>query len=95
MISDSINKVPLLITIENNEKSFYVLNRTVNGQLLTFIPAATKGLMEDSQTHSTWQLNGICTAGPLQGSHLEHVQAYQEFWHSWKNFHPTTTTYKN
>lgn len=94
MIVDSLDGTPLLITIEPNGKTFYVSNRTFNGQALQFVPGSTKNLVEDTQTHSSWKLSGICISGPFQGSQLLHPQAYQEFWHSWKNFHPNTIIYK-
>ncbi len=95
MISDSMNAIPLLLTMEPNGKTYYALNRNVNGQALQFIPGSSKELMEDVQTHSIWKLNGTCTSGALQGKQLAHLQAYQEFWHSWKQFHPNTSTYQN
>jgi len=94
MIADTLDNTPLLITAEPNGKTFYVLNRTFNGQVIQFVPGSANGLMEDTQTHSSWKLNGICIDGPLKGGQLLHPQASQEFWHSWKNFHPNTTTYK-
>jgi hypothetical protein len=94
MISDSVNGTSLLLTTEPNSKSFYALNRAVNGQVLQFIQGSSKDILEDTETHSTWKLNGVCTGGPLQGNQLQRVQAYQEFWHSWKNFHPNTGIYK-
>jgi len=39
-------------------------------------------------------MNGLCVEGKLKGQQLSAVQAYQEFWHSWKNFHPATLQYK-
>jgi hypothetical protein len=95
MLSDSVAGESIILTLEPNEKTFYVLNRSVNGQVLQFMAGASPGLMEDTQTHSTWKLNGDCTAGLLQGKQLQRMQAYQEFWHSWKSFHPNTTTYEN
>jgi hypothetical protein len=94
MINDSLNGIPLLMTVEEDGRSFYVLNRSINGQTLEFVQGNSKELLEDKQTHSIWKRNGVCTAGALQGSRLQHIQSYQEFWHSWKNFHPNTTTYK-
>jgi len=94
IISDSLAGTPLLLTVEPHGKTFYVLNRTLNGQTLAFVPG-TNGSMEDTETHSTWKLNGTCTAGLLQGKQLQRQQAYQEFWHSWKSFHPDTYTYQN
>ena len=93
MIADSLNGTPMLITVEDDGRSFYVLNRSLNGQILEFVPRSAKELLEDKQTHSTWKRNGVCIGGALQGKRLAYIQAYQEFWHSWKNFHPNTTTY--
>lgn len=95
MLVDSFADAPLLLTVEPNGKTFYVLNRSLNGQTLQFVPGSSADLMEDTQTHSSWKLNGTCTMGLLQGKQLQRLQAYQEFWHSWKSFHPNTTTYQN
>lgn len=95
MVPDLLASEPLLLVVEPNAKTFYVLNRKLNGQTLQFVPGNSAELMEDTQTHSTWKLNGTCTDGLLKGNRLQHVQAYQEFWHSWQSFHPNTTIYKN
>jgi hypothetical protein len=94
MISDSLNGTRILLTVEPNNKTYYALNRLWDGQVLQFVGGAPNGMMKDIQTNSTWQPNGLCIDGPLKGSQLLHPQSYQEFWHSWKNFHPNTTTYK-
>ena len=95
MISDSLAGMQLLVTIDPNGKSFYALNRKLNQQILQFLPGANTELMLDTQTRSIWKLNGTCISGTLQGNRLEQLQIYQEFWHSWKNFHPNTNTYQN
>ncbi len=94
MIEDSLDGTPLMLTIEPNGKTFYALNRTFNGEAIQFIPGSSKDLMEDTKTHSTWRISGICIEGQLKGGQLLHPQAYQEFWHSWKIFHPNTTMFK-
>ncbi|MEO7530531.1 MAG: DUF3179 domain-containing (seleno)protein [Sediminibacterium sp.] len=94
MIVDSLDQTPLLLTVEPHGKTFYALSRNLDGKTLQFVPGLAAGQMEDMQTHSTWKLNGACTSGPLLGKQLQRIQAYQEFWHSWKSFHPNTTTYQ-
>ncbi len=94
IINDTLSETPVLLTVEPGNKTFYVANRYIHGQKLEFIHAPAGNLLEDLQTHSTWKLNGEAIAGPLSGSHLERIQAYQEFWHSWKYFHPATTSYR-
>jgi hypothetical protein len=95
LIEDSMQGTPILITIEDNKKTFYAFNRKMNNQNLNFIQGSTGGQLEDLQTHSIWNPNGTCIAGPMAGQRLQPVQAYQEFWHSWKQFHPNTIVYKN
>ena len=64
---DVLANEPLLLTVEPNGKTYYALNRNVNGQALKFVPAASTELMEDTETHSIWKLNGICIDGLLKG----------------------------
>ena len=81
-----------MLTIENDTASFHVYNRLVNGRSLQF-GATSNNLLIDKNTHSTWNMDGECIAGALKGQKLDPVQAYQEFWHSWSNFHPNTMRY--
>ncbi len=92
LIEDSITPFYLLITMESNNKTFYVLNRNVNNKVLNFYKS-TDTTLTDLQTHSQWTFSGICIAGTLKGTQLQPIQSYQEFWHSWQTFHPATKTY--
>jgi uncharacterized protein DUF3179 len=49
--------------------------------------------MIDAATSSRWSLRGECLSGPHAGHELAPAQAHREYWHSWKNFHPTTATW--
>jgi len=46
------------------------------------------------QLNNSWAWSGNCVDGSLKNSKLDFVQAYQEYWHSWKTFHPQTKKYK-
>jgi hypothetical protein len=50
--------------------------------------------IRDVNTQSRWRPDGSCADGPLKGTQLARVQAYQEFWHSWRTFHPGTVAVK-
>jgi hypothetical protein len=93
MISDSIDQTPVLITMESNKKTFHSFSRKYKDMTLQFLPSAKGDTMEDQQTHSIWKKNGICINGVLKGAQLENLQSYQEFWHSWKQFHPNTSIF--
>lgn len=92
LIEDTIADTSLLIAIADNKKTFYVLNRKLNNQVLNFNIDSGNNII-DVQTHSQWLPNGICTEGELKGARLQTIQSYQEFWHSWKAFHPQTRQY--
>ncbi|HTL10775.1 MAG TPA: DUF3179 domain-containing (seleno)protein [Chitinophagaceae bacterium] len=95
LLQDSIPGMPIVIVLENDNASFHVWNRQVNGQSLHFTRNDAMQQLNDTETGSVWDMNGLCIEGALKGNRLATVQSYQEFWHSWKNFHPATTTYKN
>ena len=90
-IQDSLPSLPLLLTIEKDTATFHVLDRRVNDKILQF--TNSNGKLVDSETQSLWTMSGLCTEGALKGQQLRTVQAYQEFWHSWRTFHPATTQY--
>jgi hypothetical protein len=94
LIEDTVASQPVLLVLENDTSSFHAFSRVLQGQTLSFSLDKTSGQLIDSNTHSVWTLNGYCTAGPYKDSRLETLAAYQEFWHSWKNFHPVTTQNK-
>jgi hypothetical protein len=93
LIQDSLAGTPLLITLEPNGQTFYVLNRKAATGILHFT-ISSDGIITDTETNSVWKPNGSCIEGVSKGSSLQPVQAYQEFWHSWQQFHPNTTADK-
>lgn len=93
-IQDSFENIPLLLTISRNERSFYVLNRNTSDGILHFTYDSSTQVLHDDKTNSKWNIDGVSTDGLMKGTQLQTVQAYQEFWHSWKVFHANTMTYK-
>jgi hypothetical protein len=98
MIEDSLRGLPLIIVLEKDTASFHVYDRRVANQTLHFDKAIYKNgqhnQITDVETHSTWNLAGVCTEGVLKGNQLQPVRSSQEFWHSWQTFHPQTAVYK-
>ena len=93
-IQDTIAQTPVLLVLEKDTSSFHAYSRLLKGQTLFFITDMPNDQLTDSNTHSVWNLNGQCISGILKDSRLQPLAAYQEFWHSWKQFHPITTQYK-
>ncbi|HUB61321.1 MAG TPA: DUF3179 domain-containing (seleno)protein [Puia sp.] len=97
IVNDSIGGLPALIYVYGSKPAnFHVWSRMVAGKELSFLPTEGKllnGDLTDSSTHSVWDEEGRCIIGSLKGQQLQPLQSYQEFWHSWSYFHPTTTQY--
>ena len=93
-IQDTIGQIPVLLLLEKDTVSFHVYNRNLQGRTLFFIQDKTADLLTDSGTHSIWNATGRCISGSLRDFQLDTMASYQEFWHSWKQFHPNTTQYK-
>jgi hypothetical protein len=91
MIQDSLPGLPVLVTLESDTASFHVFDRTVKGKILSFTKSGDWQMMDNSG--SIWNTAGECISGPSKGEKLQSIQAYQEFWHSWKTFHPETKRY--
>lgn len=89
VLSDVLGGEPLLVALAPDNASFGVWNRRLGLQTLTF--QYSNRQLIDQETQSVWNWRGQCIAGPLQGKHLSEMpKAYQEFWHSWRSFHPDT-----
>jgi len=93
VINDTFQNTALVLVLENDNRSFHVWNRQVNDKLLHFTFDASSQTLKDTATNSQWTMNGECVEGILKGSRLSAIQAYQEFWHSWRSFHPGTRKY--
>ena len=90
VINDSFAHISVVLLLENDGATFHVWNRSVKGQILSFEKKPNEKFFTDGNTHSSWNWSGACIDGPLKDSRLSPVQSYQEFWHSWKTFHPLT-----
>ncbi len=88
---DSISGLPLLVTIEKDTASFHVFNRSIDGLVLSFEKNTNRNYLKDKNTGSLWNADGKSIEGALMGKQLNVIRAYQEFWHSWKTFHPGTS----
>ncbi|HMJ68627.1 MAG TPA: DUF3179 domain-containing (seleno)protein [Cyclobacteriaceae bacterium] len=82
-INDKVGDTPLVIVISADDQSFAAFKRNA-GETFT--------VQNDSLVSA---MNRYDLAGrSADGSKLEGVKVYQEFWHSWQTFHPNTGAYK-
>jgi hypothetical protein len=90
IINDQIANTSVVVALSPDSVSFHVWKR----DSLLFTLDSTQLFLADNNTNSRWNWKGECVEGALKGSHLEMVQAYQQFWHSWSTFYPHTKKYQ-
>jgi hypothetical protein len=93
LLNDEFDHHSLLLGIEQDSLTYHAWNTALNGKTLHF-NLGNDGLLTDLETSSVWDWDGLCISGTQKGQRLTKVQAYQEYWRSWKHFHPATTFWK-
>ncbi|WP_448701935.1 DUF3179 domain-containing (seleno)protein [Mucilaginibacter sp. AW1-3] len=93
VLNDKFGGGTVLITIQKDNINYNAFNSTLKGQVLHFNQDANSQLT-DKETASVWNWDGLCTSGEQKGQQLAKLQAYQEYWRSWKHFHPGTLFWK-
>lgn len=89
-INDIVGDQPIVIVLEKDNATFHVWNRKYAGTVAHFVVDPSDYIFKDDAGH-VWNMNGVCTTCPDSSfARLSNVPAYQEFWHSWKQFHPNT-----
>jgi hypothetical protein len=83
IIQDKIGITPVLLVLASDSKSFFAFENLSSANFIlrndTLISAQT-----------LYRIDGIGINSILS---LKPLPAYQEFWHSWKTFHPDTKKY--
>lgn len=65
-----------------------VFARRVGGRTLSFEPGPRPGTFRDSETGSTWGMDGRAGAGPLRGERLAQLVSDDQFWFALAAFFP-------
>lgn len=85
IIHDQIDNTPLVIVLSDDAQSFAAFVRNTEAE--KFI------IRNDSLILGQHRYN--FSGEGTNGTKLKRITAYQEFWHSWKTFHPQTAAYPN
>ncbi len=89
VINDMVENAPIVIVLEEDSASFHVWSRLVGRDTLQFAYDAKSNRLID-QNSNIWSWSGERADGSHKDAKLNFVQAYQEYWHSWRAFHPQT-----
>lgn len=82
IINDNIGEVPVVIALSDDNQSFVVYQRPDNTQLFT--------IANDTLRSETGKYNFSGSSLSPDSLPLKRLTAYQEYWHSWRTFHPAT-----
>lgn len=93
VLADPVGEVPAVVLLGADGASFYAYDaRRPAGGPPVELERVAPGKFRDRASGSLFGENGKAADGPLIGLQLLPLPAYQEFWHSWRTFHPETTT---
>jgi len=82
IINDEISGQPIVLFLAEDDKSLFAFKRNNPDQKFTIHhDTLTDGLFQ-------YKLSGYCYQDSMPA--LAPLQVYQEYWHSWKTFHPET-----
>ncbi len=84
VIHDEFLNTPLVIALSGDGQSFAAFQRNSNDEIFII---RNDSLVSDKNKYDFAGRNS-------NGSKIRSIKAYQEFWHSWKTFHPDTGVYK-
>jgi len=82
IIQDKAGATPVVVVLAADDRSFFAFERPSENSTFTF----SKDTLILNDRH--FRLNGTGIDTTLS---LKPLPAYQEFWHSWRTFNPTTT----
>ena len=87
VINDMIGYLPITLLLSSDKQSFVALRRATPGQRLA---------LQNDTIIDAGGIKYTLLGKSLQPTHpdLVRVNAYQEYWHSWRTFHPDTQQYK-
>ncbi|HCW06206.1 MAG TPA: hypothetical protein DGG95_02450 [Cytophagales bacterium] len=92
VINDVVENFPVVVSVEMDSASFHVWSRVIGKDTLQFSFDVESKSIKD-QKGGTWNWQGQCIEGDLKEASLTLIQSYQEYWHSWRTFHPQTQKY--
>lgn len=82
ILHDVLNGQPVAVVLASDNQSFAALQRISEAQKLSWVNDS----LSDGQ--NKYNLLGASLSPNIPG--LKQVNAYQEYWHSWRTFHPGT-----
>jgi hypothetical protein len=86
IVNDKVGQTPVVIVLSKDDKSFTAFERPSDSENF----AVRNDTLLANDKKYTFSGKDLTTSGQS----LKRIKPYQEFWHSWKTFHPKTEQYK-
>ncbi len=87
VINDKIGDHPVVLALSGDKQSFVAFERPLESENFT--------MRHDTLVAGSVSYDFSGRNTTLATDQLKKVKAYQEFWHSWRTFHPETKQYSN
>ena len=94
LINDKIANIPVVLVLDSDKRSYYVFKRNVKEHEPIFTFNKDQNTITDTLDASVWNMKGECIEGKQKGDKMEYINAYQEFYHTAKTFHPAASPFK-
>ncbi len=92
VLAEKVGGVPVVLLLAADLSSFFAFDAGLPGdEGKLVLEAADPGQFRDLESGTLWTEKGRALDGPNAGAQLVSLPAYQEFWHSWRTFHPATS----
>lgn len=86
IINDVLGGKPIIVALASDMNSFFAFERLSNERFILKNDTLKLG-------NKDYNLKGELVSVKGDLSQLKPIKAYQEFWHSWRTFHPNTLKY--
>lgn len=93
VVNDILKGEPVTIWAEPASHTMVGYQSAVDGKILQFV--RKDKAFEDVETGSTWNIGGLATTGPMQGSQLTPIDWLFVEWHSWSSYHRSADIYRH
>ena len=97
VISDTIDKTPVVVFLEQKSTTANAFEAKSDTQILTFESRKnTDGVTEfmDKETQSVWNVEGVAVDGKLKGKSLKRLENHLSQWYGWAAYFPETTIFE-
>ena len=93
VIQDELDNVPIVVAFDQESGSVNVLDRRINGETLSFLPALEEHLLKDTAWGGRWEpLSGRNTDNQSANARLRWLPGMLSFKSAWFTFHPKSLT---